>query len=116
MAREIGEFLRRALNGSHRGKSGREKLNPLQSRIYVVLRDIEGLVTEHPVRVYPSSVQSRLFASVLEAVVLQSLWGCLVRKRLGSVSRRLGVPGPLRLIDGISCWGLSGGPGSNSGD
>lgn len=65
VAREIGEFLRRALNGSHRGKSGREKLNPLQSRIYVVLRDIEGLVTEHPVRVYTkfSSVKAVCFRS-----------------------------------------------------
>lgn len=31
---------------------GRERLNPLQSRIYVVLRDYNGLVTEHPARIF----------------------------------------------------------------
>lgn len=52
VAREIGEFLRRSLSGRNRGNSGREKLNPLQSRIYLVLRDHQGTVTERPVRVF----------------------------------------------------------------
>ena len=42
VVREIGEFLRRSLDGLNRGRSGRERLNPLQSRIYVVLRDYNG--------------------------------------------------------------------------
>lgn len=51
VAREIGEFLRRSLDGLHRGRSGRDRLNPLQSRIYIVLRDANGFVTEHPARI-----------------------------------------------------------------
>ena len=65
VAREIGEFLRRCLVGGHRGKSGREKLAIYQSRVYVVIRDIGGLVTEHPVRVFTrfSEVKACCFRS-----------------------------------------------------
>ncbi len=52
VAREIGEFLRRCLSGGYRGKSGREKLSIYQSRVYLVIRDIDGVVTENPVRVF----------------------------------------------------------------
>lgn len=63
MAKEIGEFLRRSLDGLNRGRSGRERLNPLQSRVYVVLRDYNGLVTEHPARIFTkfSAVKSLCF-------------------------------------------------------
>lgn len=65
VAREIGEFLRRSLSGHNRGNSGREKLNPLQSRIYLVLRDYQGTITERPVRVFTrfSAVKSLCFHS-----------------------------------------------------
>ncbi len=65
VAREIGDFLRRCLAGGHRGKSGREKLAIYQSRVYVVIRDITGLVTEHPVRVFTrfSEVKACCFRS-----------------------------------------------------
>ena len=39
--REIGLFLRRALDGQHRGASGRDRL-PLQSRFWIVARDFGG--------------------------------------------------------------------------
>ena len=41
--REIGLFLRRALDGVHRGSSGRDRL-PLQSRYWIVVRDFSGAV------------------------------------------------------------------------
>lgn len=40
---EIGEHILRALNGQHRGESGRAKLR-LASRLYLVFRDIRGNV------------------------------------------------------------------------
>lgn len=42
VAREIGRFLRRCLSGESRGNSGRDRLKGLQSRYYLVVRDIEG--------------------------------------------------------------------------
>ena len=51
VAEELGDFLRRALGGSHRGKSGRGKVN-LPSRFYIILRDFAGLETLHPARVF----------------------------------------------------------------
>ena len=44
VAREIGRFLRRALNGENRGESGREKLRGLQSRYYIVVKDAQDKV------------------------------------------------------------------------
>ena len=41
--REIGLFLRRSLDGVHRGSSGRDRL-PLQSRYWIVARDFSGAV------------------------------------------------------------------------
>ena len=41
--REIGLFLRRSLDGAHRGTSGRDRL-PLQSRYWLVVRDFRGEV------------------------------------------------------------------------
>ena len=51
VAREIGRFLSRSLAGINRGNSGRERLRGLQSTVYVIVRDYEGVVTTNPVRV-----------------------------------------------------------------
>lgn len=47
IARNIGLWLRRALNGADRGPSGRAEIG-LASRIYLVCRDIEGGVHNPP--------------------------------------------------------------------
>ena len=44
VAREIGRFLRKSLNGENRGESGRDKLRGLQSRYHIVVRDAQGNV------------------------------------------------------------------------
>ena len=54
VARGIGQFLLRALSGENRGNSGRQRLRLLQSRLYIVVRDAEGVVSTHPVRVLRS--------------------------------------------------------------
>ena len=41
LAEEIGRFLRRAVNGEHKGTSGRDRLK-LQNRLYIVPSDFEG--------------------------------------------------------------------------
>ena len=46
---EIGRFLHRALAGSHRGNSGRNKLRA-GSTVYLVVRDWAGVVTTEPCR------------------------------------------------------------------
>ena len=51
VARDIGLWLRRALNGEHRGNSGRERV-ALSSRYYLVLRDLQGRVYQDPVLVF----------------------------------------------------------------
>ena len=43
IAEEAGRFLRRALDGNHRGTSGREKLR-VSSRLYLLLRDHSGVL------------------------------------------------------------------------
>ncbi len=53
VARECGDFLRRALAGDFRGNSGRHRLR-IASTLYVVLRDANGRVTLDPARVYRS--------------------------------------------------------------
>ena len=50
VARGIGRFFVRALEGRHRGNSGRDRV-ALSSRLYVVIRNRAGLVTTDPVRV-----------------------------------------------------------------
>ena len=50
IAREIGQWLFRALNGAQHGLSGRERL-PYSSRVWLVLRDFAGDIQE-PVGVY----------------------------------------------------------------
>lgn len=58
VAREVGAFLKRCLNGENRGSSGRDKLKGLQSRIYVVVRDKEDRVF-NPVRLVKSFAEVR---------------------------------------------------------
>ena len=53
VARQIGEFLRRAVAGDHRQSSGRDQLRGLQSRLYIIVRDYSGKTTTSPVRVTP---------------------------------------------------------------
>ena len=50
VAREIGAFLRRSLNGEHRGESGRDKVKGLQNRCYLICKDYSGR-TYNPVLV-----------------------------------------------------------------
>ena len=47
VAEEIGAFIRRSLNGDHRGASGRDKIK-LQNRLYILCRDIHGQVYNPP--------------------------------------------------------------------
>lgn len=42
LAKEIGDFVVRALEGHHRGSSGRSRLN-LASRLYVIFADFAGV-------------------------------------------------------------------------
>lgn len=49
LARACGEFLRRAVQEDYRGPSGRDRLR-LQSRLYVVVADFEGVIFD-PVKV-----------------------------------------------------------------
>lgn len=51
VARDIGLWLRRSLNGEHRGNSGRERV-ALSSRYYLVVRTFRGEVHRDPVLVY----------------------------------------------------------------
>lgn len=50
IATQVGQFLRRALDGRPRGTSGRDQV-PLSSRYYVLCRDISGNCY-NPVRVF----------------------------------------------------------------
>lgn len=47
LADSIGAWVARALEGRHRGASGRDR-NPLASRFWVVFRDINGLIYDPP--------------------------------------------------------------------
>ena len=48
LAVEIGQFLRRALNGEHRGSSGRDRLK-LANRCYLILADFRGRLLPKPI-------------------------------------------------------------------
>lgn len=54
IARGIGLFLQRSLRGEFRGSSGRDRLRGLASHYYLVVRDIRGEVSTHPIRVFTS--------------------------------------------------------------
>ena len=49
-AEETGRYFLRCLEGSRRGLSGRERVK-LGNRVYVLIRDINGVVITDPVRV-----------------------------------------------------------------
>ena len=51
VAREIGQFLRRAVDRQHRGNSGREKLGKIPSQFYIIVRDFRGCEYRDPVRI-----------------------------------------------------------------
>eukprot|EP00438_Fugacium_kawagutii_P027071 Skav214862 [mRNA] locus=scaffold16:535805:538086:+ [translate_table: standard] len=51
VAREIGAFFIRALAGSSRGSSGRQRLPQLKSRIYIIAKDWNGREYRRPVKV-----------------------------------------------------------------
>ena len=48
VARDIGAFLKRCLDGEHRGESGRDRIKGLQSRVYIVVRDFDREVYNPP--------------------------------------------------------------------
>ena len=52
LAREAGAFLRRCLEGDHRGTSGRSRLR-LSSRVYILCRDYNG-TCYNPVQIHHS--------------------------------------------------------------
>ena len=56
--RDIGVWLRRNLEGDHRGNSGRFRL-PESSRFYVILRDHSGRVYTSPVKVVDNFSQAK---------------------------------------------------------
>ena len=51
IAAEVGRFLKRALSGEFRGRSGRDKIR-YNSNFYIVVRDANQVVTTHPVRIF----------------------------------------------------------------
>lgn len=57
VAREAGAFIRRCLDGQHRGESGRDRLR-LQSRIYLIFQDFQGRRYD-PVRICHSFAEAR---------------------------------------------------------
>ncbi|CAE6965550.1 Cdk10 [Symbiodinium sp. CCMP2592] len=59
IAKEVGRFLRRALNREFLGTSGRDK-NPLRNRVYIICRDYTGIDISPPLVVERfSEVSSR---------------------------------------------------------
>lgn len=47
ISREVGQFIRRALSGTPRGTSGRDRIR-VASRLYVIARDISGRLYDPP--------------------------------------------------------------------
>lgn len=97
VARQIGGFLRRSLDGQHRGPSGREQLRQLASRVYLVVRDFEGNVFDRPVRLF------NRFQPVKQLCYKKGTWGDSIfiglpsqrEAYLAVVSAGLGWPGHL---------------------
>eukprot|EP00435_Cladocopium_sp_Y103_P066336 s255_g28.t1 len=48
VARDIGAFLKRCLEGDHRGESGRDRTKGLQSQVCIVVRDFDRRVYNPP--------------------------------------------------------------------
>lgn len=51
ISRQIGTFLRRALNGEIRGPSGRDRIKQ-SSKYYIVVKDYHGRVYTHPAKIF----------------------------------------------------------------
>jgi hypothetical protein len=68
VAKEIGEFLKRSLQGQHRGESGRDKIKGLQNRLYIVARDAEG-------KVYNPALVLKAFQRVKTLCYKNGSWG-----------------------------------------
>ena len=62
VAEQIGQWIRRGLNQQNRGLSGREKVD-LASKLYVVVRDINGTVFDPP-KVFSSWSGAKALVSV----------------------------------------------------
>ena len=68
VAREIGWFIKRALEGDHRRLSGREKLKGLQNRCYIIVRDFKG-------QVYDPVLLVRAYSKVRNLCQENGSWG-----------------------------------------
>ena len=68
IAAGVGHFLRRAIEGGHRGNSGRDQIKQ-SSRLYLICRDSSGTIFTNPVKI----VQS--FREVTEACSRAGSWG-----------------------------------------
>ena len=92
VARGIGKWIRRCLRGELRGLSGRERIN-LQSRIYLVVRDIQGQVHDPPLVLTAGSGVPKL-SSLAKIQGLHLHWAahqdrsahCSLRSRLDCVA------------------------------
>ena len=71
VAQSVGLWLRRALEGGHRGNSGRHRI-PESSNLYIVCRDFEGRVFEEPAKVLTS------FSEVKKLCCRRGEWGSSV--------------------------------------
>ena len=68
VAREIGAFVKRSLQGEHQGESGRNKIRGLQNRVYVVARDFENKLYNPPLVV-------KSFSRVKSVCYKDGSWG-----------------------------------------
>ncbi len=64
----VGQFLRRAVLGEHRGNSGRDQIRQ-SSRIYLICKDATGTVHTNPVRIVHT------FREATEACSRAGSWG-----------------------------------------
>ena len=60
VAKEIGAFLKRALEGGNLGFSGRHKIAP-KSRLYIFVKDRSGNIYTEPVKIERSWRSARAF-------------------------------------------------------
>lgn len=97
LARTIGEFIRRSLDGLPRGPSGRDRLR-LQNRYYLVFADFNGEQLEEPVFTERFSeikdiVKRGNSAGASVFIGLPTLWESKI------VFQTVGIPLPQRLRD-----------------
>ena len=81
IAQAVGGFFRRALDGLHRGDSGRSR-NPLASRLYLVIRDHSGRSFKPPLLVHSYTAARRHCVSTLASSEIVSFVGSLRFGRL----------------------------------